>query len=1457
MTITAPTQYLNASDPTTYTVTASTPDSDVAQIDFYECSNASAACATGTWNLFGTDATAPYSAPWTTPSFDGPKAIRAVATDQAGNTGEHVRTITIDRTAPTNVTVSYPDGYATGAVTITTDNGPDSDVNAATGVLERQTGTLANNSCSGFGGFSTVTSPDTLASGNCAAYRYRVADNAGNVAVATSTNVVKSDTAAPTSTIDNPGANLRQTIALSATASDTGGSGVTSVAFERKPSSGGSWTTIGSDGTAPYSVSFDTTSVPDGLYDFRTVATDAGGNTESAPTPVTNRRIDNTAPSATMLSPGNPVHGSVTLASNTSDAGSGIASVSYEIAPNGGSFSSQPALWDTTGVIDGLYDLHVTVTDVAGNSTTSSLITTRVDNTPPSLTFSSPASGSVVSGIVPLVASSSDASPASPPVSFEYKLHSDATWTATPASWNTTALPAGDGLYDLRATATDDAGNTTRVVNANILVDSVPPSVTITAPPASINGSFPSPTTFSADATDGGSGVASVEFFECSNTSVDCATGTFNSLGVDTTAPYGVSWNVPSDGNHALEAVATDNAGHPASTVVNVSVDSTPPDTGFTGVPADPSNAPATFTFASTEPNSTFECRIDVGPWNGCTSPHTFTGLTDGPHTVDVRATDQAGNTDPTPDSWTWHRDTTHPAGALDDPGRNVRGLVTLTSSSNDPTSNGYASGVGSVSYQYSADGTTWATIGTLTSAPFDTLNWNTVGIADGVYQLRIVVTDVAGNVTGSTPVANVRIDNTPPTTSQDDPGAYLRLTKTLTGSAADSGGSGIDHVDFQRALTSGGPWTTIGTATSAPYSTSFDTLGVTDGHYDFRTVAVDVAGNQAISLPVTDRLVDNTPPTGTMNDPSTAGGFVRGTISLTSVTDDPNGSDGSGVASIAYEYSTDGGATWTNTGSTLNTTALPDGGLKLHVVVTDRAGNTATSAAVDDTIDNTKPVTTDDAPAGWQASDVTVNLTATDAGSGINVTEYSVDGGAYTVGTSVTIPAPPDGSNDGVHTIAYFSADHVGNIEQVKSATVLIDATPPACPSCTAADYLRGTVTLSASPSDGGAGIKSVAFQYTDHGGSTWTTIGTDTTGPAPYTTVWDTTAVPDGHYDLQILVTDNADNTTITSLPDKVVDNTAPNVALVGAPTEGAVVTGNVGISASAADATSPIASVEFFVRGSSIGTDTTAPYTTSWDSTSGPDGTATIVVVVTDMAGNSTTSPVRTITVDNRSPVPTLDDPGQYLRGVVTLTASSDPDTVSVDFQRAPAGSGTWSTITTDTSAPFSASLDTSTLTDGLYDFRVVATDGTGNTGTSAVRANRRVDNTPPTGALTAPAPGATVGGTNVHLAASTADGAAGSGVASVTYEMRPTGGGSFTTISSSTTAPFDGTWNTTGLATGDYDLRPLIADQAGNTFTGGTVTVHVDATAPTVVLSNPGSPLANTVTLNATVTGNGAT
>src|SRR5439155_1497850 len=67
VTITDPTTYLNSSDPNNYVVTATTPDGDVTHVDFFECSNSSTGCSTGSWNQFGTDNSAPYAATWSTP----------------------------------------------------------------------------------------------------------------------------------------------------------------------------------------------------------------------------------------------------------------------------------------------------------------------------------------------------------------------------------------------------------------------------------------------------------------------------------------------------------------------------------------------------------------------------------------------------------------------------------------------------------------------------------------------------------------------------------------------------------------------------------------------------------------------------------------------------------------------------------------------------------------------------------------------------------------------------------------------------------------------------------------------------------------------------------------------------------------------------------------------------------------------------------------------------------------------------------------------------------------------------------------------------------------------------------------------------------------------------------------------------------------------------------------------
>src|SRR5581483_4815133 len=165
----------------------------------------------------------------------------------------------------------------------------------------------------------------------------------------------------PTATMTSPGANVRGTVTLGSTTSDAG-SGVASTVYQWSPAGLGTWTSLA--GT-----SWDTTGVTDGLYDLRVIATDNAGN-QTTSAAVTSVRVDNTAPTATMTSPGANVRGTITLGSTTSDSGSGVASVQYQYSTAGaGSWNNTAAAWNTTLLSDGLYDLRVIATDGAGNQT--------------------------------------------------------------------------------------------------------------------------------------------------------------------------------------------------------------------------------------------------------------------------------------------------------------------------------------------------------------------------------------------------------------------------------------------------------------------------------------------------------------------------------------------------------------------------------------------------------------------------------------------------------------------------------------------------------------------------------------------------------------------------------------------------------------------------------------------------------------------------------------------------------------------------------------------------------------------------------------------------------------------------------------------------------------------------------------------------------------------------------
>ncbi len=115
-----------------------------------------------------------------------------------------------------------------------------------------------------------------------------------------------------------------------------------------------------------------------------------------------------------------------------------------------------------------------------------------------------------------------------------------------------------------------------------------------------------------------------------------------------------------SSASHTFEVRAVDssrNVDPTPATYTWTSGDLTPPDTTITGTgSAGPGSATAEFSFTGTDNVlvASFECALDGSAFAACTSPKGYIGLTNGPHTFQVRAVDSSGNVDATPATYTW-----------------------------------------------------------------------------------------------------------------------------------------------------------------------------------------------------------------------------------------------------------------------------------------------------------------------------------------------------------------------------------------------------------------------------------------------------------------------------------------------------------------------------------------------------------------------------------------------------------------------------------------------------------------------------------------------------------------------------------------------------------------------------------------------------------------------------------
>ncbi len=362
----------------------------------------------------------------------------------------------------------------------------------------------------------------------------------------------------------------------------------------------------------------------------------------------------------------------------------------------------------------------------------------------------------------------------------------------------------------------------------------------------------------------------------------------------------------------------------------------------------------------------------------------------------------------------------------------------------------------------------------------------------------------------------------------------------------------------------------------------------------------------------------------------------------------------------------------------------------------------------------------------------------------------------------------------------------------------------------------MSGSVAIAATAADAGSGVASVEFRRDG------VLLGTDTT--APYTSTWNATGASVGSHSLTARAVDvsgNAATSTVSVTIAAPADTTAPTVSIT-APTAGSTVSGSVAIAATAADAGSGVASVEFRRDGVLLGTDTTAPYTSTWNATGASVGSHSLTARAVDVSGNAATS---TVSV-------TIAAPADTTAPTVSITAPTAGSTVSgsvaIAATAADAGSGVASVefrrdgvlIGTDTTAPYSAIWDASTASVGLHAVEAKAVDVAGNAATSTVSLSvlSPSDTTAPTVAITSPTEGATVWG-DVVVAANASDAG---GVARV--EFRDNG----TLIGTDVSPPYTATWDSLTASAIVHTIEARAIDTAGN------------AANTTVGLSVPQSP-----------------
>jgi chitodextrinase len=317
-------------------------------------------------------------------------------------------------------------------------------------------------------------------------------------------------------------------------------------------------------------------------------------------------------------------------------------------------------------------------------------------------------------------------------------------------------------------------------------------------------------------------------------------------------------------------------------------------------------------------------------------------------------------------------------------------------------------------------------------------------------------------------------------------------------------------------------------------------------------------------------------------------------------------------------------------------------------------------------TIDTTPPTVSVTAPANNSTvalgTTPTLSATATDASSTVTKVEFYVDGALFNTDTTSPYSATwTTGVTAGAHTIQAKAYDTFNNVATSSLVNVTVaDQTAPtvALTAPAAGSFVSGSAVAVTANSSDNVGVVGVQFKLDG------VNLGTEDT-TSPYSTTWNTSGATNAAHTLTAVARDAAGNTTTSTSVSTTVDNAAPTVSITS-PTNFATVFGTVAVNATATDNTggSGISKVEFYVDGTLSSTDTTSPYSFSWNTTGiqlGSLHTLTAKAYDNVTPANVITSSVVNVTVQDTTPPST---PGTFHTTTVLPTSVSLAWTASTD-------------------------------------------------------------------------------------------------------------------------------------------------------------------------------------------------